>query len=248
MATKEEVRMIGRESKLTDEEVDSLWEKRFKDELRKLHDEVKEHPFWKTLSNDFHVECITKLRELLDMFIGYFNKETIDKCPQAVIMLELLHNIYDSMLKAKIMPKYNHMTVMEMNGFGNYILVLQTALQLVHYYLDGIFDEDMVVGYDPHLEFDEEKGKYVDCVLYRTYGARDNGDGTYRLVQIIKKDEVDKFAEWNKGASAEYAKLAKYFAERRQKEYAEDNLKKAQYYEEKYNDLVNNKEKHYIIK
>lgn len=27
-------------------------EKRFKDKLRQLHDEIKEHPFWKTLSNE----------------------------------------------------------------------------------------------------------------------------------------------------------------------------------------------------
>jgi hypothetical protein len=248
MATKEEVRKIGKESKLTDEEVVSLLEKKFKDKLRQLHDEVKEHPFWKTLSNDFHAECITKLRELLDMFIGHFNKDSIDKCPQAIITIELLHNIYDCMLKSKLMPKYYKMTVMDMNGFGNYVLVLQTALQLVHYYLDGIFDEDMVVGYDPHFEFDKEKEQYVDCVLYRTYGARDNGDGTYRLVQIIKKDEVDELTEWNKNAAAEYAKLAKYFAEHGQKSYAESNLNNAQYYEEKYEDLVDNKEKHYIIK
>lgn len=219
----------------------------FKNKLRQLHDEVKEHPFWNTLSNDFHVDCITKLRELLDKFISNFDKDSIEKCPQAVIVLNLLHNIYDCMLKAKIMPKYNHMTVMEMNGFGNYILVLQTALQLVHYYLDDIFDEDMVVGYDPHFEFDEKNEKYVDCV-FRTYGARDNGDGTYRLVQIIKKDEVDELAERNKETAASYAKLVKYFAELNQKKYAENNLKKAQHFEEKYKDLINNKEKYYIIK
>ena len=99
-----------------------------------------------------------------------------------------------------------------------------------------------------NFEFDKEKEQYVDCVLYRTYGARDNGDGTFRLVQIIKKDEVDKLAAWNKDASVGYAETAKYFAEHGQKAYAEDNLNKAQYYKEKYEDLVDNKEKHYIIK
>lgn len=54
MATKEEVRKAGAESNLTDDDVNMLWEKRFKDKLRALHDEVKEHPFWRTLSNDFH--------------------------------------------------------------------------------------------------------------------------------------------------------------------------------------------------
>lgn len=249
MATKEEVRKIAAQCNLSDEELEARAEKRFKEErLRPLHDEVKGHPFWKTLSNDFHVDCVTKLRELFDQFIGHFTKDSINECPQATILFPLLHNIYDSILKAKIMPKHQHITVMEMNGFGNYILVLQTALQLVHYYLDNIFDEDMVVGYDPHFIFDSNKEQYVDCILYRTYGARDNGDGTYRLVQIIKKDEVDKLAEWNKDATTEYAKMAKYFAEHNQKAYAESNLKQAEYYKEKYEDLIDNKEKHYIIK
>ena len=248
MATKEEVRKAGAGSQLTDEEVHSLWEKRFKDRLRALHDEVKEHPFWKTLSNDFHGDCIENMRSLLNTFVGHFNKDSIGKCPQAIIMLELMHNIFDCTLKAKTMQKYYHMTVMDMKGFGNYVLVLQTALQLVHYYLDDIFDEDMVVGYDPHFIFDNEKKQYVDCVLYRTYGARENGDGTYRLVQIIKKDEIEQLAQWNKEASEGSARTAKYFAEHNQKAYAEDNLKKAQYYKEKYDDLIDNKEKHYIIK
>jgi hypothetical protein len=75
----------------------------------------------------------------------------------------------------------------------------------------------------------------------------ENGDGTYRLVQIIKKDEVDRYAEWNKGAAVTYAKIAKEMAERGS-EYAEYNVKQAEYYKEKYEDLINNKEKHFIIK
>ena len=228
--------------------MDKIFEKKHKENLRKLHDTVKDHPFWKTLSNDFHVDCMEKMREMFDYFIAYFTKENIKYSPQAIILFECLHDIYDCMLKAKIMPKYNHMTVMEINGFGNYILALQTALQLVHYYLDGIFDEGMVVGYEPRFAFDKEKEKYTDCIIHSKYGARGNDDGTYRLVQIINKKEINEIIEIEKNHIKTYADIAKYFDEHNQKEYAEQNFKISKYHEEKYNDLINNKEKYYIIK
>jgi hypothetical protein len=236
-----------KKSELTDKEVDDWWENKFKESLREKHDEVKEHPFWRTLSNDFHTDCMDKMRDMLNMFIGHFNRETIETCPQAIIVLELMHNIFDSILKAKIMPKYHHKTIMETKAFGNYILCLQTALQLVHYYLDGIYSERDVVGYDPRLNYNEEEDTYDSCT-YKTFTALENEDGTYRLVQIIKKDEVDELAEWNKGAATEHARIAKDFAERGSQQYAESALKKAEYYNEKYEDLIGNKEKHYIIK
>jgi hypothetical protein len=188
-----------------------------------------------------------KMRDMLNFFIDHFNIDTIEKCPQATIMLQLMHNLFDSILKAKVMPKYQHKTIMETNAFGSYILCLQTALQLVHYYLDNIYSEKDVVGYDPLLSFNEKENCYDSCT-YRTYTALENGDGKYRLVQIITKDEVEKLAKWNKDAATEYAKMAKYFAEHNQKAYSEDNLKKSEYYKEKYEDLIDNKEKHYIIK
>lgn len=224
-----------------------LLENKFKEQLRKKHDEVKEHPFWRTLSNDFHVDCMDKMRDMLNFFIDHFNIDTIEECPQATIMLQLMHNLFDSILKAKIMPKYQHKTIMETSAFGSYILCLQTALQLVHYYLDNIYSEKDVVGYDPLLHYNEEEDSYDSCT-YRTYTALENGDGKYRLVQIITKDEVEKLAKWNKDAATEHAKMAKYFAEHNQKAYAESSLKKAEYYKEKYEDLIDNKEKHYIIK
>lgn len=224
-----------------------MLENKFKEQLRKKHDEVKEHPFWRTLSNDFHADCMDKMRDMLNFFIDHFNRDTIEECPQATIMLQLMHNLFDSILKAKVMPKYYHKTIMETNAFGSYILCLQTALQLVHCYLDNIYSEKDVVGYDPLLSFNEKENCYDSCT-YRTYTALENGDGKYRLVQIITKDEVEKLAKWNKDAATEYAKMAKYFAEHNQKAYSEDNLKKAEYYKEKYEDLIDNKEKHYIIK
>ena len=45
----------------------------------------------------------------------------------------------------------------------------------------------------------------------------------------------------------QYEKIAKEMAERGS-EYAEYNVKQAEYYKEKYEDLIDNKEKHFIIK
>lgn len=216
--------------------------------IKALHDEVKEHPFWKTLSNDFHADCVDKLKELIKLFIGQFSADDIMKCPQAVIILELMHNVFDSMIKAKLMPKYYHKTAMEINGFGNYIIALQTVLQLIHYYIDGISDEDVLIGYDPQFVFDEEKKDYVDCILKRTYTAKSNGDGTFRLVEIIKKSDVDELLKLNEEIAVGYAKLVEHFTKHGQKEYAEYNLKNAQYYSGKCEDLKNNKQKYYVIK
>lgn len=187
--------------------------------IKALHDEVKEHPFWKTLSNDFHAECVDKLKELIKLFIGKFSADDIMKCPQAVIILELMHNVFDAMIKAKLMPKYYHKTAMEINGFGNYIIALQTVLQLIHYYIDGISDEDALIGYDPQFVFDEDKKDYVDCIL-----------------------------KLNEEIAVGYAKLVEHFTKHGQKEYAEYNLKNAQYYSGKCEDLKVNKEKYYVIK
>lgn len=232
---------------LSDKEVDDWWENKFKEYLRKKHDEVKEHPFWRTFSKDFHIDCLDKMRDLLNEFIGHFNAESLEKCPQATIMIELMHNIFDCILKAKIMQKNQHTTIMETNAFGNYVLCLQTALQLVHNYLDNIYSERDVVGYDPYLNWDKEKDTYDSCT-YKTFTALANGDGTYRLVQFINKDEVDKLAEWNRDCAKFHAERAKEFAERGSKDYAEYQLKEAEYYKGKYEDLIDNKEKHYIIK
>ena len=240
----ERVNMVLTHSK---EEVDEWCENKFKEKLRQRHDEVKEHPFWRTFSNDFHADCLNKMKEMLNEFIGHFDEKTLKMCPQAVIMIELMHNLFDSMLKAKIMPKDNHMTIMETDAFGNYILCLQTALQLIHYYIDGIYSERDVVGYDPYLEYNEKTDTYDSCT-YKTFTALENGDGTYRLVQIITRDEVGNLVTRNKDAVEFHAKMAKEFARSGSKDYAEYQLKETEYYKGKYEDLIDNKEKYYIIK
>ena len=247
MSEKDKQERVKKVLTISDEEVDAWWEDKFKEYLRKKHDEVKEHPFWRTFSKDFHIDCLDKMRDMLNTFIEHFNQESLERCPQATIMIELMHNIFDCILKAKIMQKNEHKSVMETKAFGNYILCLQTALQLVHYYLDDIYSEKDVVGYDPHLNWNDEENTYDSCT-YKTFTALANGDGTYRLVQFINKDEVDKLAEWNRDCAKFHAERAKEFAERGSKDYAEYQLKEAEYYKEKYEDLIDNKEKHYIIK
>lgn len=248
MSKKDEVKKIASECKLSDEELDAYWEKRFKEvNLRPLHDACKEHPFWKTFSNDFHTECVDKLKEALNMLIGHFSREDYVKCPHAVILLEVMHNLYDCILKSKLMPKYQKMTVMETKAFGNYILCLQTALQIVHYYLDGIFDEDSVVSYEPIFHYDNEKDAYTSCT-YRTYGARSNGDGTYRLVRIITKDEIPAVLKRCEEMRDGRKSTADYFRKNGNVSYAETLDKERDYYQSCVDDLKDNKGKHFIIK
>ena len=249
MSKKDEIKKIASECKLSDEELKAYWENKFKEErLRPLHDACKEHPFWKTFSNDFHTECVDKLRSLLNEFIGHFSKDDYEKCPHAVIILEIMHNMFDATLKAKIMPKYhNKKTIMETKAFGNYILCLQTALQMVHYYIDGIFDEESMVAYDPLLIYSKEEDTYSKCD-YRTYGARSNGDGTYRLVRIIKKEEIPAVLKRCEEMRDGRKNTADYFRKNGNPSYAATLDKEFEYYQSCVDDLKDNKEKHFIIK
>lgn len=235
--------------KLTPEESKAFWENEFKEQtLRPLHDVCKEHPFWRTLSKDFYVEGIDSLRRLLNTFIGHFSKNDIDKCPHAVLIYPILHNVFDSILKTKCMPKYHGgKTIMDTKAFGNFILCMQTALQIVHYYLDDIFDEDSVVSYEPVLVFDKEEDTYSKCT-YRTYGARSNGDGTYRSVRIITKDEVPEVLKRCEEIRDGRKGTADYFRNNGNLSYAATLDKEVEFHQEYIDDLKDNKEKHFIIK
>ena len=128
---------------------------KFKEKLRERHDVCKEHPFWRTLSNDFHVDCVDMLKSLMSTFVGYFTRDELNKCPHALLLYPIMHNMFGCILKAKIMPKYDNVTIMETKAFGNYVMCLQTALQIIHYYIDGIFDEESMLSYDPLFNYDE---------------------------------------------------------------------------------------------
>lgn len=220
--------------------------------LRKLHAEVKEHPFWKTMDIGFHADCVDSLKCLLNTFIGGFLRNERDKNPHVTLLLPIMHNLFDSILKAKIMYKHMHKNITDTPAFGNYVLCLQTALQIVHYYLDGIFDEEEIVSYDPYLHYNKEKDTYDECT-YKTYAVRKNDDDTYRIVRIITKDEIQGLLDYNKRAAEDYCNTVKTYGEKEHvsrfdMEYAERCLKRAEYHKSCVDDLMDNKQIHFIIK
>lgn len=220
--------------------------------LRQLHDEVKEHPFWKTMDIGFHADCVDKLKDLLNTFIGGFWIDEREKSPHVTLLYSTMHNLYDSILKAKIMYKQMHKNITETPAFGNYVMCLQAALQIVHYYLDGIFDEEEMVSYDPYLKYNKEENTYDECT-YKTYAVRKNDDGTYRVVRIITKDEIPALIEDNKSRAKDYAETAIKYAEKEHPSdfdvnYAKSCLKNAEYFKSCVDDLNDNKQLRFIIK
>lgn len=223
-----------------------------KEILRQHHDEVKEHPFWKTLDIGFHSDCVSKLKGLLNEFIGSFWRDERESVPHVVLLYPTMHNLFASILKAQIAYKQLHKNITETPAFGNYIMCLQTALQIVHCYLDGLFDEDEMVAYDPCLHYNEEEDTYDKCT-YKTFGVRKNDDGTYRSVRIITKDEVPALIEENKERAADYAETAITYAKKEHPSdfdvtYAKNCLKNAEYFKSCVDDLEDNKQKHFVIK
>lgn len=220
--------------------------------LRQLHDEVKEHPFWKTMDIGFHADCVDKLRGLLSTFISGFWVDERSKSPHVTLLYPTLHNLFGAVLKAKIMYKQMHKNITETPAFGNYVMCLQAALQIVHCYLDGIFDEEEMVSYDPYLHYNKEEDTYDKCT-YKTYAVRKNDDDTYRVVRIITKDEIPALLEDNESRAKDYAKTAIEYAEKERPsafdvKYAKSCLEKAQYFKSCADDLKDNKQLHYIIK
>ena len=222
------------------------------EELRKLHDEVKEHPFWKTMDIDFHADCVSSLKSLLNMFIGGFLGDERKSNPHFVLLYPTMHNLFSSILSAQVMYKQMHKNITETPAFGNYVMCLQTALQIVHCYLDGIFDEEYMVSYDPHLHYNKKDNTYDECT-YKTYTVRKNDDGTYRVVRIITKDEVQELIDFNTKAAEGYCKTVIKYGEKEyissfDKEQAEKCLKRAEYHKSLVDDLKDNKQLHFIIK
>jgi len=220
--------------------------------LRRLHDEVKEHPFWKTMDIGFHADCVDSLKGLLNTFIGGFWGDEREKNPHFALLYPIMHGLFSSILSAKIMYKQMHKNITDTPAFGNYVLCLQTALQIVHCYLDGVFDEDEMVAYEPHLHFNKDKDTYDECT-YKTYAVRKNEDDTYRVVRIITKDEIPALIEDNESRAKDYAETAIRYAEKERPsdfdvEYANNCLKRAEYHKGCVDDLKDNKQIHFIIK
>lgn len=220
--------------------------------LRQLHDEVKEHPFWKTMDINFHADCVDRLKGLLSQFISSVYITDRPKCPHITLMYPTMHNLFSTILKAKIMYRQMHMNITESLAFGNYIMCLQTALQIVHCYIDGIFDENEIVMYEPYLHYDKNNNTYDKCI-YKTYGVRKNDDDTYRVVRIITKDEIPSLIELNESMAKDYAETAIRYAKKERPSkfdvsYAKSCLTNAEYFKSCAEDLKNNKEKHFVIK
>lgn len=220
--------------------------------LRKLHDEIKEHPFWKTMDIGFHADCVDSLKGLLNTFIGGFCGDEREKNPHFVLLYPIMHGLFSSILSAKIMYRQMHKNITDTPAFGNYVLCLQTALQIVHCYLDGIFDEDEIVSYEPHLHFNKEEDTYDECT-YKTYAVRKNDDDTYRVVRVITKDEIPEVMNFHTKAVEGYCDVVKKYGEKQHPtsfdvEYANKCLKRAEYHKGCVDDLKDNKQLYFIIK
>ena len=127
---------------------------------------------------------------------------------------------------------------------------MQTLLQVIHYDLDDIFDENEIVIYDPHLEITDSKDDAV-CT-YKTWCVRQNEDGTYRNVRIIKEEEYKSVLKFEKERLELYTndleRILTTYGEKEYKPYVDSLRMKIPYFMELVESLVNRDNKHFIIK
>ena len=114
-----------------------------KNKMRELHDNLKEHPYWRVFDHAmFRNEIEPMFREIMEL-VSYIKYNLKEDSPFHALHKMLWHDF--SAMLSRI--KYNK-DIEKSDTFQKFYLpVLQNYLQIVHLYIDGIDDDDVLIMY-----------------------------------------------------------------------------------------------------
>ena len=144
-------------------------------ELIKLHDEIKNHPFW----NNFDVELFSGVFKMMRDLCGllYKNNLIVDTNPHATLIKGSTHDFNC------ISSRYREL-LLDVKTRGIYTLVLQTYLSNMHRIIEGVIEDNPVQYNITYKNNEYTLHKYVTVLC-------DNR--TYRMLLVINESEVDKY-------------------------------------------------------
>lgn len=164
--------------------------------LKKLHDNIKEHPYWISFNHDmFKQDVIPMYIEVMKLYSYLrFNKEYKDSDSPWFAMMSTIYHDFSSMLGRL---RYNE--THESDNFKQYYLpALQNFLQILHFFIEGMNTEEHIIMYMPENIYHPKFFTKYTCVYHDNWKDSNGykfwcGDYKWRAIVTIKETAVSMY-------------------------------------------------------
>lgn len=190
------------------------------EKFKAVHDEIKNHPYWKTYDYSvFKKEIYPKYRELLELYSCLrYNDEYEDRDSPFFAIVNTIYHDFSAMLGILVYSsKHNGVEMKDTNDFKEfYVPVLQNFLQLVHFFIEGKNSENTMIMYMPKDVYTPQKPMVKFVPVYHEswtmddgYNAWYSGGYKWRAICEVKKERKEKLIEAYRKLVDKYRKMGK---------------------------------------
>ena len=150
--------------------------------LRKLHDSIKENPFWLTFDKQFLPELG---KEFYNLALNVWGASD-DTNPYYVVLRGCTHDFccmsrsLEYYVQCGMYDKYK----------DAYIITMQAFLQNVHCLIDNVIPDDKVLGYLPNYNIHNES--HLTTLISEWF----EDEGKYRCLNLIKQKSIEGIKKW----------------------------------------------------
>lgn len=165
-------------------------------ELRKLHDSIKEHPYWTVFNHEMlKNDLIPMYREIMEIYSYLrYNKEYEYKDSPWLAMMSTIYHDFNAMLgtlKYKEVQDSEYFKVF-------YLPTLQNFLQILHFFIEGMNTEENIIMFMPTKIYRPTHFTKYTCVYHDNWKDSTNyqfwfNDYKWQAITTIKKKDVDKY-------------------------------------------------------
>lgn len=166
-------------------------------ELRKLHDSIKEHPYWTVFNHGMlKNDLIPMYREIMEIY-SYLrhNQEYEYKDSPWLAMMSTIYHDFNAMLGT-----LNYKDVQDSEYFKVFYLpTLQNFLQILHFFIEGMNTEENIIMFMPTKIYRPTHFTKYTCVYHDSWKDSTNyqfwfsNDYKWKAITTIKEKDVDKY-------------------------------------------------------
>ena len=164
--------------------------------LKKLHDKIKEHPYWISFNHDMlKQDVIPMYRKVMELYSYLrFNIEYKDSDSPWFAMMSTIYHDFSAML-ANLHYKETH----ESDIFKQYYLpTLQNFLQILHFFVEGMNTKEYIIMYMPENIYHPKLFTKYTCVYHDNWKDSDGyqfwwDDCKWRAIVTIKETAVSMY-------------------------------------------------------